>query len=212
MRLYHHPASSNARRVTITAQLLGIPLDIVHVDLMDADARRRLAEVNINGKVPVLDDEGFLLSESCAIMQYLADKVGPSHRAGAALYPQDIQARADVNRWLFWAAHQFSTAVSVMTWENVWKAMTGNGAADPILLAHGEKEVLECGRVLDLQLNGRTFLTGATMTLADIAMATPMMYMDIARLPLAHFPHLMAWFRRIEKLEAWAATEWDGSE
>lgn len=208
MRLFHHPASSNARRVTIVAQLLGTPLELVHVDLGDQDARRRLVEVNINGKVPVLDDDGFLLSESCAIMQYLADTAASGSAAAATLYPKDARARADVNRWLFWAAHQFSPAVSVMTWENVWKGMTGNGAADPVELARGEADVLECGRVLDLQLTGRPYLTGETMTLADIAMATPMMYMHMARLPLERFTNLMAWFRRMEQLEAWQATQW----
>ena len=103
MRLYHHPMSSNARRALMTAIHLGLPLELAEVDLMNADDRRRLAELNPNGKVPVLADGDFLLWESCAIMQYLAEQV-----PGQTIYPQAPQARADVNRWLFWAAQHLS--------------------------------------------------------------------------------------------------------
>ena len=110
MRLYHHPISSNARRVVMAAKLLGTPLELVEVDLMDAGDRRRLAEINPNGKVPVLQDGAMLLWESCAILQYLADCTPEQ-----TLYPQDAAARADVNRWMFWACQHFSSGISILT-------------------------------------------------------------------------------------------------
>lgn len=204
MRLFYHPASSNARRVLIAAQLLGTPLDLAEVDLMDEHARRRLGELNLNAKVPVLDDNGFLLWESCAIMQYLAE-LAPDQ----TLYPQDARARADVNRWMFWACQHFSPAVGVLTWEHVWKGLTGNGAADPAELARGERDFLECARVLERHLADRIYLAGASLTLADVAVAAPLMYRAMARLPLMGFPHLLAWFGRIQALPAWQETEWE---
>ena len=45
MRLYHHPMSSNARRALMTAIHLGLPLELAEVDLMNADDRRRLADI-----------------------------------------------------------------------------------------------------------------------------------------------------------------------
>ena len=203
MRLYTHPASSNARRVRMTAHLLGTPLELVEIDLGDADARARLAGVNLNGKVPVLQDGEFMLWESCAIMQYLADSV--PHQT---LYPQAPQARADVNRWLFWSVQHFAPAISILTWENIWKAYTGQGASDPVEAARGEREVLEAGAVLDQHLAGRQYVAGQALTLADLALAAPMMYLDMARLPLRRFPHLMAWFDGIQALEAWQLTQW----
>jgi glutathione S-transferase len=94
MRLFHSPLSSNARRVLITLHHLGLAVEMINVDLLDQGDRRRLAELNPNGKVPVLQDGDFVLWESCAIMQYLADLT--PHQT---LYPQDPRARADVNRW-----------------------------------------------------------------------------------------------------------------
>ena len=73
MRLYHHPISSNARRVTMAAIHMGVQLDLTEVNLMDAGDRNRLAELNPNGMLPVLQDGEFILWESCAIMQYLAE-------------------------------------------------------------------------------------------------------------------------------------------
>ena len=56
MRLYHNNLSSNGRRVLMVAEQLGLPLDIVHVDLMCESERARLHEINPNGKLPVFDD------------------------------------------------------------------------------------------------------------------------------------------------------------
>lgn len=82
--------------------------------------------MNPNGKVPVLDDEGFILWESHAIMQYLADRT-----PGQTIYPQEIHARAEVNRWLFWSAYHFAPAVGILNWENSVKRFVGGGIRSP---------------------------------------------------------------------------------
>ena len=202
MRLYNNPLSSNARRVLLTAHVLGVPLELVEVNLKDEAARKRLREVNPNGKLPVLEDGSFTLWESCAIMQYLADQTPDQE-----LYPQDARARADINRWMFWACQHFAPAVGVLTFENIWKAMRGMGEADPRELARGERELLQFGAVLDAQLEGREWVTGKSLSLADLAIAPSLMYIERGRLPLERFPNLMAWFERIKALEAWQQTD-----
>ena len=100
MRLYYHPLSSNSRRVTLTARHLGVDLEMIAVALESgAQKSTEYLSLNPNGRVPLLVDGDFTLWESHAIMQYLAD-VTP----GQDIYPLDEQARADVNRWLFWSA------------------------------------------------------------------------------------------------------------
>ena len=111
MRLYHHPRSSNSRRVTATAFHLGVELELIVVDLAKGKHRSpAYLQLNPNGKVPLLDDAGFLLWESHAIIQYLADKT-----PGQMLYPLDPRARADINRWLFWSAYHFTPAVGLIS-------------------------------------------------------------------------------------------------
>ncbi|MDL2355316.1 MAG: glutathione S-transferase family protein, partial [Pseudomonadota bacterium] len=198
MRLYHHPFASNARRALLVAEQLGIALELVELNLMDPDDRRRLEQVNPNSKLPVLTDGDFVLWESCAIMQYLCD-ITP----GQTLYPQDARLRADVNRWLFWISQHFGPALRVLVWENVWKGMTGNGAPDPQVQARGAAEIAPLAALIDAQLTGRRWVTGETLTLADFALASSLIYLDQARLPVTGCANLMAWYARVQALDVW---------
>jgi glutathione S-transferase len=202
MQLYYHPISSNARRVLMAADHLGIQLDLVECNLMSEADRRRLAEVNDNNKIPVLVDDDFVLWESCAIMQYLADS-----KPGQMVYPHDPLMRADVNRWMFWACQHFAPAVSVIAWENVWKKMVTGRDADVNELARGAADLARAAGVLDKHLAGRRWLVWDGVTLADYAVAAPLMYRERARLPLDDYPHLLAWFERVQALPAWRNTE-----
>jgi len=127
MRLYHFPVSTNSRRVRMAAAQLEIELELVHVDLPKGEQRSpEFLRINPNGRVPVLEDDGFLLDESHAIMQYLAVRT-----PGQTLYPMAPRPRADVNRWLFWSAQHFQPAASVLNWERVIKPFLGRGESDP---------------------------------------------------------------------------------
>jgi glutathione S-transferase len=202
MRLYHHPMSSNARRAVMTAVHLDTNVELSLVDLAKGEQRRpEYLKLNPNGRVPVLDDDGFILTESHAIMQYLADG---AH--GQTIYPEERKARANVNRWLFWSAHHFQPAVSVLAWERVIKPMIGKGPADPAQLTRGTELFLDCARVLDSQLDGKKWVTGDTLTLADFALATPLAFTVPAELPLGDFRNIQRWFGTVQDLEAWRET------
>lgn len=202
MQLYYHPISSNARRVLLAADHLGIQLDLIETNLMSEADRRRLAEVNDNNKIPVLVDDGFVLWESCAIMQYLADS-----KPGQTIYPADPLARADVNRWMFWACQHFAPAISVLAWQRLWKKMVTGDDAEANEVARGTTELARAAAVLDKHLATRRWLVWDGVTLADYAVAAPLMYLERARLPLEGFPHLLAWFGRVQALPAWRNTE-----
>lgn len=211
MRLYHHPMSSNSRRAVMTASHLGLldaeapaalRVELVLVDLTKGAHREpEFLTINVSGKVPVLDDEGFFLPESHAIMQYLALKT-----PGQTLYPTDGRPRAEVDRWLFWSAHQLSPAVGILNWERVVKGFLGQGAPDPTLEKKGEGMFMEAARVLDAHLGERQWVTQDRLTLADLAIAAPLMSLESARLPLVDCPRVVAWFDRVKALDAWKKT------
>lgn len=201
MHLYYHPLSSNARRVTMAADHLGIKLDLVEINLASEGDRRRLKEVSDFGKIPVLIDDGFVLTESCAIMQYLADS-----KPGQKIYPHDPLARADVNRWMFWASQHFATAIAIFAWENVWNKFVNGADANPAELARGTRFLSAAAEVLDKHVANRQWLVGETVTLADYAAAAPLMYLERARLPLEQYTNLLAWFGRVQELPAWRHT------
>jgi glutathione S-transferase len=202
MRLYHNPLSSNARRVLLVASQLGLKLDQVIIDFANDADRKRLEEVNICGKVPVLEDEGMLLWESCAIMQYLADQAG-----AVELYPSGLKERADVNRWMFFAAQHFAPAIGILTWEYLWKKLVTGQDFDPVEIAKGETYVHEHASVLNKHLEKRQWLSGDKLSLADFAVAAPLMYLGRAKVPVGQYTHVLAWFERIQQLPAWQQTE-----
>lgn len=202
MRLYYHPMSSNSRRVHLTALELGRPLELVLVDLSKGAQRSPdFLRKNPNGAVPVLEDDDFVLTESHAIMQHLADTT-----PGQTLLPTEPRARADVNRWLFWNAHHFQPAVSVLSWEHLIKPMLGQGAADPEAVARGTALVTRYGQVLDAHLAGKTWIAQDRLTLADLAIAPVLAVMAPAKLPLQGCTHLRAWLDRMQERQSWKAT------
>ncbi|CDG80961.1 glutathione S-transferase, C-terminal domain protein [Janthinobacterium agaricidamnosum NBRC 102515 = DSM 9628] len=186
----------------MTAIQLNLPLDLTEVDLMSEDQRRQLQEINPNGMVPVLQDGDFLLPESCAIMQYLTEQT-----PGQTLYPQAPRTRAEINRWMFWGNQHFAPAISVLTWEKIWKGMVGFGAADSKEVARGERDLAQFATVLDNHLAGREWVVGNSLSLADFALAAPLMYTVAAKLPVSGYPNLMAWYGRVQALDAWKQTD-----
>ena len=204
MKLYHFPYSTNARKVRMATLLLGIDVEVVNVDLGKGE-QHTPADLAINpmGRVPVLDDNGFVLWESHAIMAYLVDAKKP----GNALYPAEPRARADVNRWLFWAASHWGPAISGLNVENVLKAMFKQGDPDPVQVKRQEDYVRTFGAVLDAHLAKREWVSGPALTIADLAIACPLMSAARARVPVDSFANLQAWFSRVKALEAWQKTE-----
>lgn len=202
MKLYHHPFSSNARKAVMAAKLLNAAVEPVFVDLTKGEQMKpEFLALNPNHAVPVLVDGDFVLTESHAIMVYLAEGAAPS-----TLYPSDRQGRAQVLRWMFWASNHLSPAVAGLNFENNLKKMFGQGEADPAQVARHERFFHQYAKVLDGQLATRAYVTGDTLTLADLAIAAPLMYAVAAKLPLEGYAHVKAWMARIEALPAWRET------
>jgi glutathione S-transferase len=186
----------------MTAIHLGAPVELVLVDLPKREhLQPHFLKMNPNHKVPVLEDDGFYLWESYAIMQYLAEKT-----PGQSLYPADLRARADVNRWLFWAAQHFTPAVSIFNWENVVKPMIGLGGPDPVELKRGEELIKQFGEVLDGHLAGREWICGAALSLADLALGASLGTVPQAKVPVQGFANIQKWFARVQELDAWKKT------
>lgn len=203
MRLYHHPLSSNARRAVMTALALNVDVELVLVDLGRSEQRSPgFLKMNPNGRVPVLEHDDFFLTESHAIMLYLAD-ITP----GQTLLPSDPRARADVTRWMFWCANHVMPAVATLNREHLVKKLLGMGDPDPVEVARGNMLVGELAKVLDGHLSEQKWLSGDALTLADIAVAAAMMTHRPARLPLDAHASILEWLGRVQALPVWKQTE-----
>ena len=202
MRLYYSPQSSNSRRALLVARHLGAPIELVVIDLRNPADRARLVALNPNSKIPVLEHGDFVLWESRAIMQYLADQV-----PGQTIYPADLRQRADVNRWLFWCAHHWAPAIGIFTWEHVIKPYLKLGDPDPQAIERGKREFGTVARVLDGHLAGRDWLAGSGLSIVDFGLATPLMRAVEAQVPVAEHANIAAWLARVQGFEAWKATQ-----
>jgi glutathione S-transferase len=201
MKLYFHPMSGNSRRALLVAAHLDVPLERVVVDLTKGEQRGAPhLHRNPNGRVPVLEDDGLVLWESRAIMEYLADKT-----PGQTLLPTDPRGRAEVNRWLFWCAAHMAPANTILVQENFVKELMGR-PKDPAELARGEALFAQYAPILDAHLAGKTWVALDRVTLADYSLAAGFALAGPARLPVADYPNVRAWFGRVQELDAWRRT------
>jgi glutathione S-transferase len=203
MKLYFHPMSSNARTARLAAVALGQKLDLIMVDLQKGDNRKpEYLALNPNGKVPTFVDGETVLWESIAIGMYLADKT-----PGQTVYPTDSVKRAHVNKWLFWKASHWGHAMGTLVWENMLKGMFGMGGPNDYAVTGAMQQAGALCGVLDATLAKSRYVCGETPTLADFAIAAPLMYTEPAKLPIQSHANVMRWFKDIQATEAWKATD-----
>jgi glutathione S-transferase len=126
MKLYLFPAG-RAVSVLSLKNYLGIDCEVQRLDFKQGDQlQSEYAKLNPNKKMPTLEDEGFVLWESNAILFYIAGK-HPEKR----LWPSDLKGQADVVRWFAWEnAHWDAESVGMVSFEKGSKVVMGLGAAD----------------------------------------------------------------------------------
>lgn len=188
MKLYHHPLSGHAHRARLFLSLLGVPHEAVEVDLKaGAHKRPEFLALNPFGQVPVLDDDGTVVSDSNAILVYVARKLGRTD-----WLPEDAAGEAAVQRWLSVAAGELAYGPAAARLVTVFGAKFNPeeviGRAHTLL-----------GR-LETHLTGRDWLVDERPTIADVAL-----YSYLARAPegnvdLSGYPTVNAYLRRIEAL------------
>ena len=180
-------ARTRAFRVLWMAEELGLDYEHIPVETGPAGARQPdYLAVNPNGRLPAIDDDGFILWESLAINIYLAKK----HATGT-LYPATPQGEAKATQWSLWAANEIERAT------NVWSfhaERLPQAERDPKIAAAAIDLLAPPYRVLDKALAAQPYLLGDSFTVADLnvgAVALRAIAMD-----LSATPHFRDWLRR----------------
>ncbi|MDJ0922210.1 MAG: glutathione S-transferase family protein [Henriciella sp.] len=204
--LFMSPGSHHSRRVTLLVHELELELDerVVGVrppGMGGENEQPEFLKINPAGKVPVLQDGELVLSESNAIMTYLAETYGPT-----PLWPHGAAERARIAQWQFFQAAHISPTADGLLYENVVKPMMGQ-AADRGAVERLTASFHRWCRVLETGLDADNYLTGAQLTCADLSVACAFMYDRAAQLPLAEHPPVQAWYKRIQSRPSWVATE-----
>ena len=188
--------SSNVQKVMWTVG----ELDVAHVRI-DAggsfgglDTEDFLAK-NPNGKIPVIEDDGFVLWESNAIVRYL----GAQYGAGS-FWPEDPKARAEADKWVEWTANVLYPDFITVFWE-LYRVPEGERNMDLV-----DSAIVRLGKSFELaerMLDGRRFVAGDTLTFGDISLGSNLYRyynMDIER---PHLPAIEAYYLHLQERPAY---------
>ncbi|MBP1883935.1 glutathione S-transferase family protein [Sinorhizobium mexicanum] len=188
MKLYYHPLSGHAHRARLFLSLIGIEHQLVLVDLAKKEHKEpQFLALNPFGQVPVLDDGGTIISDSNAILVYLAKKAGRTD-----WLPEDPEGAAAVQRWLSVAAGQIAHGPAQARLINVFKAPYR--AEEVIPRAHAILTLIEA------TLAGRSWIAAERPTIADVALYSYVASAPEGDVDLLPYPNIRAWLSRIEAL------------
>ncbi|WP_127754041.1 glutathione S-transferase family protein [Devosia sp. 1566] len=203
IKIYGDPGSGSLRRVTTAAKIMGIEIERVKVDLFKGESQTDefKSRFNPHGLTPVLEDGDFILYEAAAINLYLANKVN-SPLVGAT-----ERERFEVLQWMFWSGEQWRIFATTLFDERVGKTVMGAPKNEPVI-TFAEGKMRAAAKVLDQHLEGRKFMVGQALTLADFDIAGPFSQIDRSKPPLRDYPNLMAWHDNLlQSVPEWAETK-----
>jgi glutathione S-transferase len=198
MQLYTFVGSPNGRKVEAVIAHVGLDVEIVHLDFPAGLRAAEYLALNPNAMTPTLVDDDFTLTESNAIMQYIAEKAGDH-----SVLPREARAHADVTRWQFWESAHFNRAFGALAFEVVAKPLLGLGPEDADLVRGATESLGRFAPVLERRVANRAFLVGNAVTVADYTVATFEGYRTRVPFDFAPFPGINAYFDRIHALEPW---------
>jgi glutathione S-transferase len=190
LKIWGRTNSINVQKVLWCCGELGLPYQRVDAGMQfGVNNTPEYKAMNPNGLVPTINDDGFILWESHAIVRYLARK----HGAGT-LWPEDAQAAADADRWMEWYSTTMWLNLRPVFW-NLVRIAPDKRNMDEV--EESRKKLAANLAIPDGRLADRDYMAGSRFTVADIPMgvaAYRWFNLPIERPPLPHFER---WYKRI---------------
>jgi glutathione S-transferase len=203
MDLYANPAATTSRAVLAFCEAEGVPITLKNIDLMQGEHHQpAFRALNPNGQVPVLDDDGFVLTEASAILRYLAGKTG------SALYPTDPQARARVDELVAWFEANFYKDFG---FQYVYPQVMphharGSDEATRGAIEWGRTKSLQWLTVLDQHYlaGGKRHLVGDRLSIADYFGASILSLGELVGCTFEAYPNVRRWYDAMREDPSWA--------
>jgi glutathione S-transferase len=195
LKIFGHPASTYTRKVLCTLHEIDQPFDLQVIDLLGGEQNRsaHLARQPF-GRVPTIDDDGFALYESRAIMRYLND------RYGGRLVPSDLRARATMDQWMDVEYAYFAGAALTPILQHVF-----GFEQDAAALESAQGTVERTLDLLDARLAAEPYLAGEQFSLADIVYLPDLAYLMATPLQpaVSSRRNVAAWWARCAERPSW---------
>jgi glutathione S-transferase len=202
MKVYYHPASTTSRPIMLFAAEEGADIEFKVVDLFTGEhCKDEYAAINPNRLVPLLEDGDFRLTESSAILKYLAEKLQ------SPTYPTDLKARARVNERMDWINTQVCRdfAYGFVYPQILPMHKRRSDEAQAATLAWGKERAKGWLTVLDRHLlgAGNRYLCGEQLTIADYFGAPFVALGETLRCDYTSLPNVQRWLSGIKGLRSW---------
>ncbi len=202
MKLYMHPVSTACRPVLLFAGDNNIAMDEELVDLMTgAHLQPPYSTINPNCLVPMLEDGDLKLTESSAILKYLADKTG------SPAYPKDLKQRAKINEMMDWINTNFYREWGYnLCYPQLFPHLKRRSdEAQAATLETGQQNSKRWLKVLNDYWIGpsKTYLCGNTITIADYLAVGIVSLGEIIRADLSPYPNVQRWLAAMKKQPSW---------
>jgi len=192
IRIHYFARSGHAHRAELFASLIGIAHELIDVDLAGGEHRREpFLSLNSSGTVPVIEDGATVVSDSNAILVYLARKYAPDW------LPKDPALEAEVQKFLTFAAGDIAHGPAAARLVTVFGATLDADKA--IALAHKAFIWLEG------HLDSRTWLVGESPTIADVAVYSYTAHAPEGNVSLEAYPNIRRWLSTVEALTGFVA-------
>lgn len=186
LRIWGRLSSINVRKVVLCAQVLELPFERIDAGLSFGVVNTpEYRAKNPNGLVPLLEDGDFTLWESNAIVRYLCS------REHSPLYPQELQRRADAERWMDWQQTTLNPAGSPGFKQLI---RTPEAERNPAVIAASVAATEPLFAQLDAHLARQPFMAGDALTMADIPIACEVHRWWGLPQPRSAWPHLERWY------------------
>lgn len=201
MKLYYHPVSTTSRPVMLLAADANIALEYEVVDLMTGShLQPPFSGINPNQQVPVLEDGDFRLTESSAILKYLADK------EGSTAYPKDLRDRARVNERMDWFNTGFyrELGYGVIYPQILPNYKREDAAVQSAHLAWGCERARRWLTILDQHIIGsNAYVCGDRITLADYLGIGMLTLGEVARQDYGQWKNVLRWIATMKARPNW---------
>lgn len=194
MKLYCFGESGNAYKCALALEMTGTDWEPVHVDVFKGEARSpEFRQINEMGEVPVLVDNDTTLTQSGVILDYISSKTGKLGGRSAA-------ERREVLRWMFWDNHKLSAQIGTTRFQMNFLPPEKRPAE---VIAFLQARLKSAYKVLDAHLEGREWIVGSVVTVADLSCCGYLYYPEPFGFDRKEWPHIDRWLDRIAALPGW---------
>lgn len=197
MKLHYHPVSTTSRPPLLFVRENNLPVDLQVVDLMKGEhVQPTFSTMNPNQMVPVLEDDGFVLTESSTILKYLAEKFQ------SPLYPKDLKQRAKVNEAMDWLNTQLNRDLAYgLAYPQIFpNHKRPNDEMQKGTLAWAKQGVQRWLSVLDSNVLGKQrYLAADSITIADYYATGLIVLGEVIRVDYSKFPNVKRWLEQVKK-------------